>query len=204
MSEVPQEKKFAKLITRNYLSCPKCGQRGYCVDHRVKPGESTTWTEDCDACDQKFQYTLSADGLLTYEERPQDRIGMLCLLEYHNNKVPLRLVVKSKAYKHNGDYDFDKSYYFEEHTCPTNFFDVVVICDAGDLDPHGVFQLVRSIRIDEALVQLGVTYDQLFDCNNEGMMAELFPELLLMEGSGDTVIEGEVSVAALQLGNDPA
>lgn len=206
MSEVPQEKKFAKLITRNYLTCPNCGERGYCVDHRVKPGETVTWPEDCRECDHKFQYTLTAEGLLTYEPLPQDRIGVLCLLEYHNNKVPLRLVVESKAYKHHGDtdYNFDKSYWFNEHTCPTNFFDVVLICDAGDLDPHGVFQLVRSIRIDEALVQLGVTREKLFDCNNEGMIAELFPELLLEEGSGDTVIEGEVNAAPLQLGNNPA
>lgn len=206
MSEVPQEKKFAKLLTRNYLICPNCGERGYCVDHRAKPDSPVTWPEDCTACDHKFQYTLTAEGELTYVELPQDRIGVLCLLEYHNNKVPLRLVVESKAYKHHGDtdYNFDKSYWFNEHTCPTNFFDVVLICDAGDLDPHGVFQLVRSIRIDEALVQLGVTREKLFDCNNEHMIAELFPELLLEEGSGDTVIEGEVNATPLQLGNNPA
>lgn len=39
----------------------------------------------------------------------------------------------------------DKEYFYNEHTCPTNFLDVELICENGDTDPHGIFEFVDAV-----------------------------------------------------------
>ncbi len=36
-------------------------------------------------------------------------------------------------------------YFYEEHTCPTNFIGVPLISIAGDHDPHGLFKFVDAV-----------------------------------------------------------
>jgi hypothetical protein len=41
--------------------------------------------------------------------------------------------------------DDNDKYHYESHTCPTNFIECETIIVKGDTDPHGAFELVRSI-----------------------------------------------------------
>lgn len=43
----------------------------------------------------------------------------------------------------DGDLSGNKNYY-EEHTCPTNLMDCREIIAKGEVDPHGVFELVEE------------------------------------------------------------
>jgi hypothetical protein len=48
----------------------------------------------------------------------------------------------------NGEFDIDnKRYFYEEHTCPTNYLGVEMVVDLndGDTDPHGIFEFVGAI-----------------------------------------------------------
>jgi hypothetical protein len=43
----------------------------------------------------------------------------------------------------------DRTYFYEEHSCPTNYVQCeAIICD-GDDDPHGVFEFVRSVDVPD-------------------------------------------------------
>ena len=58
-------------------------------------------------------------------------------------------------------------YFYEEHTCPTNFIRVPLISTGGDSDPHGVFEFVDAVWMMSE-------YDP-DDC--EEYLAEVFPQL---------------------------
>lgn len=38
-----------------------------------------------------------------------------------------------------------EEYFYNEHTCPTNFIRIPLIAKDGDCDPHGVFTFVESV-----------------------------------------------------------
>lgn len=62
-------------------------------------------------------------------------------------------------------------YFYEEHTCPTNFIRIPMISWAGNHDPHGVFQFVDAVWMTDeyqAAEQEGGTDDYLL---------EAFPQL---------------------------
>lgn len=75
-------------------------------------------------------------------------------------------------------------YFYEEHTCPTNFIDVPLISFGGDHDPHGVFEVVDAIWMTTEYAE---TKD------DEGYLVEAFPQL---EASGLT-IDGTLTPAGL-------
>jgi|SRR6185369_1883682 len=49
----------------------------------------------------------------------------------------------------------NKAFFFQEHSCPTNWLkDVVAVIEDGNDDPHGVLEFVRSVFIpDDASIE---------------------------------------------------
>lgn len=69
-------------------------------------------------------------------------------------------------------------YFFEEHSCPTNWLrDIVAVIEDGDCDPHGIFDVIRSIHIPDD-----------FSTDDDSQWPLLFPEAL-----GGTIIDAAVS-----------
>ena len=60
-------------------------------------------------------------------------------------------------------------YFYEEHTCPTNFCRVEAIFTPTDNDPHEVFEYVRSVWMPKRYIE---------DSNRDAILRELFPETL--------------------------
>lgn len=48
-----------------------------------------------------------------------------------------------------------KDYFYEEHSCPTNYVECEAIIYEGDEDPHGVFQFVRAVAAPDDGPDLG-------------------------------------------------
>lgn len=82
-------------------------------------------------------------------------------------------------------------YFYEEHTCPTNFvgphgkdsegYGVVALYHGGDRDPHGVFRYVRAVWMPRRYVNAKSLAEQRghnVGPNPEDIIEELFPELL--------------------------
>jgi hypothetical protein len=63
-------------------------------------------------------------------------------------------------------------YFYEEHTCPTNFIRVPLIAFEGDLDPHGLFEHVETVwMMDE--------YESESEAGRgDDYLVEVFPVLL--------------------------
>lgn len=105
---------------------------------------------------------------LTYRERRK----VFILLEYYRNnelepKDKIHIVLFTNIYKHSerDNWDLDKSYYYDNHTCPINWMGgyVIKLIEGDDDDPHGLFKWVKTITLEEALAKhpdkfnLGVT-----------------------------------------------
>ena len=162
--------------TKTYLNCPHCGERASVVDHILagQPRSFGPWY--CDECGRSYTGSLAADGTIDLELAAAVRTATLNLLTIPPRDEPVYLVVHGGRYGDDHNEGGTTAYYYDEHTCPTNWVSEVeaFILD-GDSDPHGVAQFVR--RVDTPPLPEGVAdYD----------LPALFPEAF--EGP---VVDGE-------------
>lgn len=73
-----------------------------------------------------------------------------------------------------GDEDFQgrQRYFYEEHTCPTNFMPCEAIYTADNNDPHGVFDHVRTVWMTEDYVKAKENGDR-----KDEWLHKAFPEI---------------------------
>jgi hypothetical protein len=111
----------------------------------------------------------------------------------------LYMVVEQTFYVRDGKVDLDQQYYIDEHTCPTNWFKVLMVALNGDPDPHGVFEWVRSLTYVEIEQKFGYKRDFLRgedDSPNdvEEALMRIFPEI----ETGGIIIESDAERTAAQ------
>lgn len=158
-------------------SCPNCRHENLCQKDFPKPFSSPS-VQKCSNCAKNFKFWINetAAGFeLVCEDAPPTHVEVLCLLKYHRPGVPLFIIVHDSAPIKNDVPDLDLTYYFDEGTCPTNYLgQVLMICDEGDPDPHGVFQFVRAVPVEKIAKHLNVKREELFGCNNETLLMDFF------------------------------
>lgn len=143
---------LAKLETETmtYVSCPHCGKRAGRIDHLFGDRLPRSWGPwYCDECGGAYEGTVVSPTEIAIEKRDGRRkIDTLDLLMIPARAEPVYLVLNS--WRWEGDEDHGKEYFYEEHTCPTNWTDQIeaFILD-GDADPHGVAQFVRTVDAPE-------------------------------------------------------
>jgi len=89
---------------------------------------------------------------------------------YDSDGDPVYFVVSGSAIddsRNRGNDPLDESYYFDEHSCPTNYVNCEAIMQKHNPDPHGVFDYVRS-------VWKPIGYES---SDGEEMALALFPEI---------------------------
>lgn len=72
-----------------------------------------------------------------------------------------------------------EQYFYEEHTCPTNFIRIPLIAQGGDLDPHGVFEFVDAVWMTNEYLGYVESGEE-----NEYLI-EVFPVLMETEAPED-------------------
>lgn len=172
-----------KVKTKRVVVCPECGQHEFTIEHLFEEkyqGRECRWS--CDECSHRFTFVV-VDDVFKMEKIASDSVRSLVLLQ---SEVDSKLFVVTKGYTHflpdgtkkpyavTAD---DNRYYYEEHTCPTNFLPGIerIIYD-GDFDPHGIFKYVRHVDVDDAEKMTGFKiWDN--DFLNEGFYL-VFPELV--------------------------
>lgn len=137
----------AELVSRIYVKCPFCGEGKSRVCHlfgQQLPNTFGPWY--CDGCGKGYTGTINSETDIDLKEYTRDFFApSLSVLKLEPRTEPVYLVLKDRAY--NGD--IDKEYFFNEHTCPTNFMSQVEkIIDRDDYDPHGVFSFVGSALVE--------------------------------------------------------
>lgn len=142
----------AKIITHRFIVCPSCGKGEKPIDHLVPGTNAGPWY--CDLCGRGLMVDVHADGTLSrrYYSRSERRVNQLVLLRIPPCEKPIYLLVKGMRFETDGKVESDedreghKRYFYEEHTCPTNYLhDVVAVMVDGDSDPHGLAEYVTAI-----------------------------------------------------------
>lgn len=135
--------------TKTCVICPHCGaQTDKSVDHLPAGTSFGPWY--CDACGGA--YTGTANGSETQVIKNDRRFSRTFdLLVLESQTKPVYFVMAGKNY-HLGQSDKDadeyKRYYYEEHSCPTNWIgDASMIAIDGNTDPHGILSFVRSVPV---------------------------------------------------------
>lgn len=116
--------------------------------------------------------TIQFGGDLSGDGKPFD----LVLLKVEPEAHPLYLVIKARRWPDSDTAEERAShdqYFYDEHTCPTNWIDdVLAIISDGDEDPHGFATFVRRIPAPDDMSE---------DGDPEPAWSELFPETAATE-----------------------
>ena len=128
-----------------YIDCPMCGEDDFQVDH-LESGQTTAWY--CDKCGGKFgievrggKYTITQFILTPLPDRKEKTLVTL------QSKGPVRLIVEGIRLTDCPKEEGHDEYFYNEHTCPTNYLSSVVKCidpADGNEDPHGIFEYVST------------------------------------------------------------
>ena len=124
-----------------YIRCPACGKSEHQVSH-LAPGTQTSWY--CDDCGVRFDVRVISPESVDCEVRPgESKEKRLVTLR---SSGPVTLLVEGMVLlpADADDEESSQRYFYDDHTCPTNYLpSVVKVIDAeGDEDPHGVFAFV--------------------------------------------------------------
>lgn len=160
---------------RRYVECPECENGTWSIEHLFEKSmnkRECVWS--CDACSARFKFLVS-DGVFTMTPTERDSSRCLVLLRHNHDEKTLIVV---KGYIHGKDsYEVEaghKRYFYEEHTCPTNFLGVMKISREGDQDYHGIFEYVRHVDMVDAEALIGMrNWEDGFEDN----LDKAFPEL---------------------------
>ena len=158
-------------ITKIHAVCPHCEQTSESMSHLKLGQQFGPWY--CENCGASYNGVYQGvDTVITKDPKGRRAIETLVLLEYPPSELPLRFLMQKQRYEDDSDPDkkSNAAYYFEEHSCPTNWIGKAVVISLGhDPDPHGFLRYVREIDTPE-----------LPEDHNEvdNLYYDLFPELI--------------------------
>lgn len=149
----------AELKTKRYVTCPNGCAHEMTVEHLLGEGPCAT-TKDyprrragpwfCDDCGQGWDLEYDADSVdLTPTKGGREKmIRDWCILELPPQTEPVRFKVRGMRFEQAIEED-NRRYFYEEHTCPTNWLrDVKEIAIGAETDPHGLWKLVAIYDAD--------------------------------------------------------
>lgn len=180
----------ASVVLERKFVCPCCNDYKFLYSHLIQPAciselrPSYTW--NCDNCVSDITFSVDpvefSVTIMDTVTPPKGQAKMLVLLELNTGDVclkkPVYIVVEHSNYNTRGKgYASDLvkiavwlKYYYEVHTCPTNYLDVVDVIEGLNDDPHGIFQFREVIWKPEGFNDT--------DFHNSGRdWSELFPSM---------------------------
>jgi ribosomal protein L37AE/L43A len=173
------------LYRHEFAVCPWCGEEsGGRVDHLYDRPNTSFGPWFCEKCSRAFKGVAHAPGDVTItkdEKNTTSWTRQMVLLKFDGKDGPVFFVMDHKRYhtgepKTEAEHQDSQRYFFEEHSCPTNWLrDCVAVIEDGDTDPHGFLDFVRAVEVPED-----------FSEHDDEKWALLFPEAF-----GGETIDGE-------------
>lgn len=156
-----------ETVTTTHAVCQHCGERLGAVDHL---GHGRAWGPwYCDTCGGASRGVV---GGAVERVEDQRKVSTLALLRLDTATGPFWFIVEGMRFTHSRPLvseQEDDRFFYEEHSCPTNWLKPLMVAHRGDTDPHGVIQFVRAVDKPASLPN---------DSNDEDLMLEqLFPEV---------------------------
>jgi len=163
----------ATLVTKQFIACPHCGEAtGYTpTDTRNAEWEHTHLGSE--GCGKGFKYIIKdGDRFVEALDTQPDAAPILSLLVLPPQKQPVYFILGNTGYRdrNTGKIDLDRDYYYNDHSCPTNWFtDIRAMIIGDDADPHGLLQHVRStLEADADAIMEPVRLSQGYEPGAEG------------------------------------
>lgn len=139
-----------------FFKCP-CGEDAFRFDHLRENWKSTgkkpysgwgPWY--CEHCGTGWGGEVQFDPAEVKVRKIAEKRRQWVVLEVVPTEEPIRFQVLSEEYDHGEGYtDRNLEYFYNEHTCPTNWIrDVKKIIVGSDTDPHGFARVVQSFSYD--------------------------------------------------------
>lgn len=215
---------IAKLtpVTKTYVHCPNCDHQMSVVDHLFKDKIKSAGPWSCRKCNLEWLLSLNEDQLtiIQYEGQSKPFAPALALLRTRTSPAIYFIVpVRSMDPDNVGE----NRYFYDEHTCPTNwindstivvrngqpilspFRNVCIDVSNGVEDNHEMYAIV-DIRSAKPLYEAcGLSYDfsepdhgvDWCEFHNNGLAEQIFPQAF--EISIGVVLDGEANSVANML-----
>lgn len=157
--------------TKTYAVCPSCGQDAGSVDHLLNLKTSTSWY--CDSCGEKYALTFHGGGRVDIAKDKGRKVTTLDLLVLRPQDKPVYFIVEGMRFEDepsvidkihynaaklrgesvtleisertDTEEHGHKQFYYESHSCPTNWLKPEMVYFDGDSDPHGVIEFVAYV-----------------------------------------------------------
>lgn len=142
-----------KIISQTHIVCPHCRKPASTIDHLKEDKVDGNFKWYCNQCGYQYEFATNCHGDVVP--------GSLKLTGHRTEKtlVLLRngqvgLVVEGMRFVPGDGQEDDNehdSYFYDEHTCPTNFMasvKAVFDLEKRDVDPRGIFHHVLSLPYD--------------------------------------------------------
>ena len=142
----------AATMDHTYILCPTCGIGESRLDHLSIGRQFGPWY--CDLCGWGYEGVRTQSGA-NVTPTLERSIKRLVKLQYvHDPRLTLMVeglehVGRDRLRDSHKSLEMKHAYYFNEHTCPSNFLGVDVIFEDDD-DPHGIFKFVETLPEDES------------------------------------------------------
>lgn len=163
--------------------CEEFSDITYVVEDVLRDGKTKVvgpWS--CKNCGNGIEWTVvfssDSDYKVTYKIAKECEIKRLVLLDLDIDGLekPIQIVVHGMRFEPK--YGLCKSqseadeYFYNEHTCPTNYLQSIEIIIEGDnADPHGIFKFNKAIDLDDELkskiCEIGRNNSVLFEHNKD-------------------------------------
>lgn len=131
--------------TKTYAVCPACEKDAGAIDHLLGQTLSTRWY--CPSCGQSYSLTFSADGAVEIALAVGRKVTTVDVLVLNPQEKPVYFVVEGMRFEGEGHDDSDnehKRFFYEEHSCPTNWLKPTMLYFDGDDDPHGLIKFLAT------------------------------------------------------------
>jgi ribosomal protein L37AE/L43A len=168
--------------TKTYFNCPNCGERSTSsIDHIIEYLDKPDWKQaiqdrhqyptfgpwSCSHCGVGTRGTVYSKDNIALQITEETSVKCWDLLVLPPQKHAVYFIVDAKDYGRGGkgkSVPFEgKEYYYNEHTCPTNWIGQVErIISEHDEDPHGLFEYVESMDKDESIGDEELNWQEIF------------------------------------------
>lgn len=139
--------KPARIRTKQFILCPGCGKGESSIQHLLDDSQRETFEGEwyCDECGCSYKFKISEEGVFAEVNPLKWKKPALALLRLRPTGT-VYAVVEDSIYDYAPD-GGNRSYYYEEHTCPTNVLsNIEYLIDGDNNDPHGIWEFVALIE----------------------------------------------------------
>lgn len=131
------------VYTKRFVRCLKCGEGEFSVEHLFRENFAKAGPWYCDLCGEGHDFELRG-GDLDVSLAGKTKRKTTVLLRLPPQAEPIYFLVHGMAFSSSKKEDLysNARYFYEEHTCATNWLkDVQCVLAHGSADPHGLAEL---------------------------------------------------------------